>query len=231
MLIVAVVGVSVLALLPPLVIALVRGGTSEKPPIHLVADMDQQPRYNPQTYNGFFSDRRAMRLPVPGTVAEGELETDEHLAMGYRAATKEEPAESETPPDDKDNRDFYTTFPAAIQQDLTQYMARGQQRYDIYCATCHGLVGDGQGIISLRALELQTPDWRIPTSLHVESVRRQPVGQLYVTIKDGKGKMPGYAAQIPVVDRWAIVLYVRALQRSQNAMIEDFPEDVRSKLR
>jgi mono/diheme cytochrome c family protein len=220
----ALVTVSVLALLPPLLIALVRGGTSTKPPIHLVSDMDYQPRYNPQSYNGMFADRRAMRPPVPGTIAVGELDTNDHFTLGYDS-------ESPSTTNADDPRDYYTTFPAVIRLDMKQAVTRGRQRYDIYCATCHGLVGNGQGITSIRALKKETPDWRIPTSLHVGSVRGQPVGQLFGTITNGKGKMPSYAAQIPAEDRWAIVLYVLALQRSQNATIEDFPKDIRSKLR
>ena len=86
-------------------------------------------------------------------------------------------------------------------------------------------------MISIRALEQQTPDWVVPTTLHGSSVRRQPVGKLFNTVTNGTGKMPGYAAQIPVEDRWAIVLYIRALQRSQNASIEDVPPEIRSQLR
>jgi mono/diheme cytochrome c family protein len=105
-------------------------------------------------------------------------------------------------------------------------MKRGQQRYNIYCAPCHGLAGEGDGLVAKRAQELQQGTWAFPpTSLHSEAVRPQPVGQLFNTITNGVRKMPAYGAQISVQDRWAIVLYVRALQRTQNARPEDVPPE------
>jgi mono/diheme cytochrome c family protein len=230
-----------LALVPPLWIALIRGETTERPPIHLVADMDFQPRYNPQSYNGFFPDRRAMRPPVPNTIALGDLHTDEHFYLGYRIEQVEEQAQergegvadsrNEIAKADDDHRDYFSTFPAQVRDNMGELIGRGQERFGIYCAACHGLMGNGQGIVSLRALKREEPDWLVPTSLHVPAVRNQPVGQLFNTITNGKGKMPSYASQIPVEDRWAIVLYERALQRSQNTTIKDFPKEVRSQLR
>jgi len=104
-------------------------------------------------------------------------------------------------------------------------MRRGQQQYNIYCAACHGLAGEGDGLVARRAQELQQGTWLPPTSLHSEPVRLQPVGQLFHTISHGVRKMPPYAAQISVPDRWAIVLYIRALQRTQNAKPEDVPSE------
>lgn len=109
-------------------------------------------------------------------------------------------------------------------------MLRGQQRYNIYCATCHGLSGEGNGLIALRAQQLEQPTWVPPTSLHTEYVRQQPVGKLFHVITHGVRKMPAYGSQIPPEDRWAIVLYVRALQRSRAASLQDVPEDVRPNL-
>ena len=107
-----------------------------------------------------------------------------------------------------------------------QLIRRGQQRYGIFCATCHGQGGDGDGLVTLRALELEQGTWVKPTSLHAEPIRDQPVGQLFHAISNGVRKMPGYASQIPVKDRWAIVAYVRALQRTRTASSADVPADV-----
>lgn len=104
-------------------------------------------------------------------------------------------------------------------------MRRGQRQYNIYCAPCHGLAGQGDGLVARRAQELQQGTWIPPTSLHSEAVRNQPVGQLFHVISNGVRKMPPYAAQISVPDRWAIVLYLRALQRTQNARPEDLPPE------
>ncbi|NQT13789.1 MAG: DUF3341 domain-containing protein, partial [Planctomycetes bacterium] len=206
-----------LALLPPLVVALARQTKSPNPRIHPVADMDFQPKYKPQAKNAFFGDRRAMRPPVASTVALGELNADPHLYLGYRREQKAD----ETQAGVKDERDYFTTFPDRVHERIPTLMARGRERFNIYCAVCHGQVGDGSGMTSLRALKRQDPEWTPPTSLHKSTIRNQPVGKLFNTITNGLGKMPGYAAQIPVDDRWAIVLYVRALQRSQNAAVED----------
>ena len=199
-----------LALLPPLGIAWYRAVPKKSPRIHLVGDMDFQPKYKTQAASPLFDDHRAMRPQVPGTIAEGQLEDDEHL---YRGKVDGQRA---------------TTFPGPVSRAMAQ---RGRERFDIFCAPCHGLVGDGQGMTSLRAIKREEKDWRPPTSLHKSSVRQRPVGQLYNTIVNGLDKMPGYGPQIPVDDRWAIVLYIRALQRSQNAGIDDVPEEFRSQLR
>ena len=204
--------VIVLALLPPLWIARARQVKSPKPRIHIVGDMDFQPTYKPQSASRFaaFADGRAMRSPVPGTIARGELTEDDHLNRG------------------KVGDAWATTFPMPVDKAMIE---RGQQRFTIYCAVCHGLVGGGDGMTAVRALERMEPEWSTPVSLFSPSVRQQPVGEIYNTITNGIRKMPGYAAQIPVEDRWAIVLYVRALQRSQNASVEDVPEQRRDQLR
>jgi len=121
-------------------------------------------------------------------------------------------------------KDWVTEFPAAIK--ITQEtMDRGEQRFNIYCATCHGLTGAGDGLITQRAMSLNQGTWTQPTSLHVEAVTVQPVGRIFNTISNGIRKMPGYKEQISAEDRWAIVLYLKALQRSQKATSEDLPAD------
>jgi len=222
---------AVLAVLPPLLIALGRQGKSDKPRLHPILDMDFQPKYKPQSASAFFSDRRTMRPPVAGTVAVGNLNADEHFYLGYRV--RQTPEREPKGGNEKNEPEYCTTFPPQVLERSKELMDRGQGRFNVYCATCHGLVGDGNGMTSVRAREQieRNPDWVTPTSIHAAAIRRQPVGRLFNTITHGAGKMPAYAAQIPVEDRWAIVLYVRALQRSQNASIEDVPKDVRPQLR
>jgi len=196
-----------LALLPPLLIAWYRCGPKPSPRIHIIQDMDFQPKYRNQAQSPLFADRRAMRPLVEGAIAEGHLESDDHLYRG------------------KVDGQWATGFPVPLTKSTMQ---RGQQRFNIYCAPCHGLAGQGDGIISLRALELEELDWRVPTPLAKADVRQQPAGQIFGTISNGLNKMAAYGPQIPAEDRWAIVLYVRALQRSQSATAEDVPEDIRN---
>ncbi len=229
-----------LALLPPLLIARARERTAPVPRLHLFKDMDAQPKFKAQRASALFSDGRAMRPNLPGTVARGDLREDVRFYRGINpppdggpvpapediAAEPAEPAEEGA--EDAPSVDWVTTVPITV---TAERMERGRQQYNIYCATCHGYAGDGDGLVSLRALSLEQGTWVPPPSLHAEHIRTQPVGQLMHTISHGVRKMPGYAAQIAVEDRWAIVLYVRALQRSQNAQLADVPEPLRETLR
>jgi mono/diheme cytochrome c family protein len=253
--------VAVLALIPPLWIARARETTSELPRLHLFKDMDSQPKFKPQTKSTLFADRRAMRPPAAGTIARGELFDDDRLYRGIEPDSVLPPVErasaapsdstsaaSETPtPTDSGANDFSsaTQIPRADPDPLTgvnwtrttplpvtaERLARGRERFNIFCATCHGRTGEGDGLVSLRALQLEQGTWVPATSLHVDYLREQPDGQLYHAITHGVRKMPGYAAQISVEDRWSIVMYVRALQRSQNATLRDVPESIRDSLR
>ena len=110
-------------------------------------------------------------------------------------------------------------------------MRRGRQRYNIVCATCHGRAGDGDGPVSVRALALEQGTWVPPTSIHADHVRKQPAGKLFSTITNGVRKMPGYGDQISPEDRWAIVLYLRALQRTRDAAPDDLTPEELAKLR
>ena len=199
-----------LALLPPLWIAKFRYERKTSPRIHMVLDMDFQPKYLPQQHCPLFQDGRAMRPPVAGTLAVDSPIGQTHLVAGEIDG---KPAK---------------TFPMPVSSTMMQ---RGQERFGIFCATCHGLAGDGDGITSQRAFEREEPKWVKPLSLHEQSVIAQPMGQLFKTISDGIRSMPSYRSQIPVEDRWAIVLYVRALQRSQNATLNDVPEELRKHLK
>ncbi len=110
-----------------------------------------------------------------------------------------------------------------------QLLARGQQKFEIYCAVCHGLDGSGNGLVNQRARAnpSESPNWVPPSSFHQEPLYKQDDGQIFVTITQGVRKMPGYASQINAADRWAIVAYVRALQRARNAKLEDIPVEKR----
>ncbi|NPU96435.1 MAG: cytochrome c [Candidatus Omnitrophica bacterium] len=207
-----VIGVSivlVLALLPFLLIAKARVTRSDRPRIHLIQDMDNQPRFKAQQSNPLFADGRAMRPRVPGTVARGEMQSDTRFYQG------------------KDGGEWVTEFPRPL---TLPVMERGQKEYAIYCAPCHGLSGYGDGIVALRADRLQEGTWTAPTSLHSDTVLARPVGHIFNTITHGIRNMPAYGTQIPPEDRWAIVAYVRALQRSQRATLDDVPAEYRAQL-
>lgn len=199
-----------LSLVPFALIARSRASTSARPHVQLIQDMAKQPKLKTQAANPLFADGRAMRPPVPGTVAHGELEENGVYWTG------------------RDAGGWVTAFPVQVTERLMQ---RGQERYDIFCAPCHGLAGFGDGPVAKRADALQEGTWTPPSSYHTDLVRGRPVGHLFNTITNGIRNMPAYASQIPVADRWAIVLYVRALQRSQDASVADVPPELRRQLR
>ncbi len=182
-----------------------------QPRIQIIPDMDAQPKFKPQAENAFFPDGRAMRLPVEGTVARGQLDADSRRFRGLESDST-----------------HTTVFPLPVTADL---LARGHERYQIFCAPCHGLGGAGNGTVHIRAEALQQGTWTPPTDLATQAVVERPVGHLFGTISAGIRNMPAYGDQIPVDDRWAIVAYVRALQRARNATLADVPEDVRRNLR
>lgn len=169
-----------------LVAAGCRGMTSSQPPIHLNPNMDRQPKYRPQAESAFFYDGATMRAPVPGTVARGELREDPALFEGKDAAGAE-----------------LVKSPLPASEEL---LARGAERYRIYCQPCHDREGDGKGILFQRA--------SVPTaSFHSEKLRAASDGRLFDVITNGQGLMPAYRWPIPPADRWAIVAHVRELQR------------------
>ena len=152
-------------------------------------DMRDQPRYDPLEKSDFFADHASARPRVPDTVARGHLRLDQQLATG-RVDGK-----------------LTTSFPFTVTLDVLE---RGHERYDIFCAPCHGLLGDGQGPVTAYGMEA-------PPTFHDQAMRDEPAGFYVETIVDGTQVMPSYAARIPPEDRWAIVAYIRALQLSQNA--------------
>jgi len=200
------------ALVPVALAVKARHSKSDKPRIHIIQDMDAQPKYKAQRENSIFADGRADREALPGTVAVGHLNEDDHF---YRGRAQDA---------------WARTFPAQV--DLSEEtMARGKARYGIYCTPCHGQAGLGDGMVHKRADALAQGGWIQPTNVTQEYVRNQPVGELFNTISNGVRNMPGYAAQIPPEDRWAIIMYVRALQRSQAGTLNDVPESERGSLK
>jgi hypothetical protein len=165
-------------------------------------DMAEQPRYDPLEASTFFADGQSARPLIPGTVARGYLREDTELYTG------------------KSGKDFTHTFPFPVTQAVLE---RGRERYDIFCSPCHDRTGSGMGMIVRRGY---TP----PPSFHQDRLREAPVGYFFDVITNGFGAMPDYAAQIPPRDRWAIIAYIRALQLSQQATLEDVPAEERAKL-
>ena len=192
----------VASFLPLALIARARTIKSDQPRIQLVQDMGNQPKFKAQSENPLFADDRAMRPAVADTEPRGGVGPDEVLETGRSGGS----------------------FVAKIPLPVTEaFVRRGQQRFDIYCSPCHGLAGYGDGLVARRAEQLQEGTWVPPSSLHSEQVRLRSNGHLFNTITNGIRNMPSYGAQIPVADRWAIVAYVRALQKSQDARPEDLP--------
>ena len=163
-------------------------------------DMHDAPRYEAFEASATFADNRASRNPPAGTVARGWLRDDEALYTG------------------KINGQTVDQFPFPIGHDE---LARGQQRFNIYCTPCHGRVGDGNGMVVQRGL-------RQAASFHQDRLRQEKVGYFYDVITNGFGAMPDYATQIPVRDRWLIVAYVRTLQLSQHAPVDTVPAERRA---
>jgi mono/diheme cytochrome c family protein len=176
------------------------GVESSEPPIVGIRNMYNQPRYDSQERQPFFADQRSMRPGVEGTVSK-EMEKFVHWATGR----------------DAKGESWIMEVPAPLIErngGSAEFLARGQERYDIYCAVCHSISGDGKGMVSRRATALGATGLVAPT-FHDDRLRGIPDGQLFATITNGVRNMPSYAHNIPVDDRWAIVHYVRALQLSQ----------------
>lgn len=195
----------------PLVVAARRRvSTSEAPQIHLIQDMDAQPRYRGQQPSPVFADGRSERPAVLGTVPRGGLTEDDHYFRGYAGAAPQVT--------------FLKGYPQQVK--LTEpLLRRGQMQYNIYCAPCHGQDGYGNGPVNARAIELQESKWVQAASLHADPIRARPEGHLYNTITNGIRNMAGYGSQISVDDRWAVVAYVRALQVSQDQPANSVPPE------
>lgn len=168
-----------------------RGYISEKPPIHPNPNMDFQERYNAQEVNTFFGNNMAMRPPVEGTIARGQLKNDPAYYKGV-----------------DQSGELLEEIPMEVTR---EFIYRGKERFEVYCQVCHGGQGDGQGIIMTGQYGY------VPApSFHTENIRQMPDGHFFSAITNGIRTMPSYATQIKVDDRWAIVAYIRALQLSKN---------------
>jgi mono/diheme cytochrome c family protein len=164
-------------------------------------DMYDQPKYRTFDKCDFFVDGSSARPVVPGTIARGQLHEDEAFFTGRR------------------DGQLIDELPAGNDLELNaELLNRGHQRFDIFCANCHGLVGNGDGMIVQRG-------FRRPPSLHIDRLRNMPLGYFFDVATNGFGAMPTYNLQVDPRDRWAIAAYVRALQLSQNARLDDVPAD------
>ena len=199
-----------LALTGVVALAGCRGTNSSAPPIHPNLNMDFVERFEADEPNPFFADGASNREQVPGTVRRGALVTTANAPFVY-------------------GREASGALVARLPVEVTPaFVERGAERYNIYCAVCHGGAGDGRGIIATGKGGLGY-GFAIP-SYHTDALRAQPDGHLYNVILNGINTMPSYGHQIAPADRWAIVAYVRALQRSQSAAPEDVPAADRARL-
>lgn len=232
--------VAILLLLPPVMIFRAKGMTSRVPRLHFNPDMDWQIKFKPQTLGpitddgGFlFADSRSMRQPVEGSIPFNGMQTDTEMYQGVKSdwtpqvtvttstgsaraslAVSQEPAAAT-----EDLNMYVTDFPDGIEVD-GDLLKRGQQRFNIYCATCHGHDGNGHGLVNDRAVALAATgnaSWTTAKSLHdpvVKDLKQNPLGRLFDTISNGRNQMGPYRDQIVPEDRWAIVAYIKALQKT-----------------
>jgi mono/diheme cytochrome c family protein len=196
-----------------------RGVRSERRPLMLLPDMDFQPRYGAQDQSPFFRDGRAMRTPPAGTVpfGGGDLESD----AGFPRQNPDFLQADSRYYRGKQGDAWVTSIPVKVDLAL---LRRGRERYDIFCAICHGGTGSGKGLMTEYGLVAVAS---ITDELH----SLMPVGQYFDAITNGKGRMMPSAPQVNVADRWAIIAYIRALARSQNASLSDVPEARRGELK
>jgi len=188
-----------------MVVAGKRGDMSRRPPIELFPDMDRQPKLRPQAENSFFKDGLSSQPHISGTIARGAAYQDTAENTGKIPGTT----------------NWVATIPVPV---TAQVLTRGRERYNINCAPCHGDQGDGKGITTKFGMT-------VIADLHDATTRKLPQqtdGEIFNTVSHGKGLMQGYAANISISDRWAIVAYVRALQRSHLGNIEEVPAGERA---
>jgi len=180
---------TLLALSLSTVLAGCQGMPSEKPPVHVNPNMDWQDRFNAQEANPFFEDNRADRQPVEGTVSRGNLQANIAYYQGI-----------------ENNGAFVDKIPASVSAEM---IMRGKERFNIYCSMCHGGTGAGNGIITNYGIVR-------PPSFYDDRIVNMPDGEIYSAIYNGVRTMSSYRHQVPVEDRWAIVSYIRTLQRSHS---------------
>ena len=174
---------------------------SKKPPIHLNPNMDNTERFDPQEENSFFEHNMAMRMPVEGTIARGYLKDDTVYYEG-----------------EKDGK-YIKNIPTSIDVNF-EFIKRGQERFNIYCSACHGITGDGNGLVA------QNDEYTlVPTSMYVDYLYDKEDGYLFDVITNGVREMPSYSYQINEKDRWAIIAYIRSLQSSRTSDKSKIPSE------
>ena len=237
-----------ISVIPLLIVAKMRVTNSSSPRFHIFYDMDFSPSRDAQQVTSIFADNRSGRPDVPGTVARGQVQDlsfitgveklssnapkpAEHLVafMPQTDEEKEAEANGEDAKSVMETTVWVQENPREVNEAL---LSRGQQQFGIYCSVCHGINGGGNGLVNQRAQKLSQPTWIQPASLHQDTLYsdKYPDGKLFSTISNGIRKMAGYAGQIKAEDRWAIVAYVRALQKSQNASLDLVPKSQRAEL-
>ncbi len=201
-----------------------RGSKSTQPPIQIFPDMDVQPKIHPQQPSTFFADGNSAREWVPGTVPSGYTVEGRVLQAAARNASYG--AGFSNIPNYLDTGTMGDVYgdgiPVAVDEAL---LDRGQQRFDIYCSVCHGKTGAGNGIVQ------NIGNWATVANLQDDRIRIMPDGQIFSTITNGKNTMGAYGPVIAVEDRWAIVSYVRVLQRSQRGQLSDLPPEKQNELK
>ena len=170
-----------------------RGRPSGSPPIHVIRDMFDQPKLRPQAEFAYFDDRAAMRAPIGGTVAREDLRDETAQQRG------------------RDGKGWAKRVPVLVDPTL---LDRGEERFAVFCAPCHDKAGSGRGTVALRGFTR-------PVDLASENSRGLSDGEIFDVATNGARTMPAHRSQIPAADRWAIVAWVRVVQRSQHAMIDD----------
>lgn len=176
-----------------------RGSISLKPPLEVFPDMDRMAKYKPQAENPFFADGMADRPAVPGSIAAGSFSEDPYLTTG------------------KIGGHWGKGFPVRVNHELIQL---GEEKFNIHCSICHGLSGDGKGITKSYGMSA-TPTY------HSSRLRAMPEGEIFNTITHGRNTMGSYGVKLRIQERWAVIAYIRTLQRSQNSRPEDVSQDNR----
>ena len=193
-----------------------RGDTSRKTPIYIFPDMKRQLKLRPQTANSFFANGLSSQLPPPGTIAQSKP-----MNVGGQEiySFEDVPVNTGRVPGTTNFAEL-NPFPVT-----TGLLARGQKRFTIYCAPCHGQLGDGNGITK------KIGAMAVVANLHDKIIVEQPDGAIFNTVSNGKNNMGAYGPQIPVEDRWAIIAYLRALQLSRLGSVDDLTPELRANLK
>lgn len=191
-----------------------RGRTSERPPLRIFPDMDEQARFKPQASTEYFTDGRQDRPEVPGTIAM----IPEHMQRYAKYDTYNPDTYYST--GKLDNGEYGTGFPVEVSASLIEL---GEKKYNMTCVYCHGMTGDGNGVTKNYGM-IATP------TFHSDRIRDMPEGMIFETITHGRNLMGAYGSKLRVDERWAVIAYLRALQRSQQGKIEDVPQQYRKEL-